>query len=386
MNDRVVSILDNYDISVLRTWKGRSAILCETEKGIKILREYRGPKEKLCVLEAVTKRLKDAGFITDCILRNKEGELCTSDRDHTIYIVKDYVEGRECSVTDVSDCVRAVRELAAIHKELRIPPPEQRKPFKYLPMTAESGVPSETETMGKKETVSEQEDKVGQRGLYALEPEVAAASTPELLPEQSYSFRMFSPEREYERYNRELRRIRKRLREKSTQTDFEVFLLKHYEFFMEQAVQALNQIKASGTEAFCKEQAGKGMLCHGDFQYHNILFTEKGIFIMNYEKCVQDVQIRDFYLFFRKIMEKNNWNQEIGEQLIRGYDSVRGIDDKEMEQLYLRLCYPEKFRKVVSFYYNSGKSWIPGKNREKLERMILQEQARQHFLEKIFDR
>lgn len=382
MNDRVISILDNYDISVLRTWKGRSAILCETEKGIKILREYRGPREKLCVLEAVTNRLKEAGFITDCILRNKEGELCTSDRDQTSYIVKDYVEGRECSVTDVSDCVQAVRELAAIHKELRIPPPEQRKPLKYLPTAAGADEAPEAENAEKKENGPEQADKAEQERKPELE--IAAAFMPELLPEQNYSFRMFSPEREYERYNRELRRIRKRLRDKSTQTDFEVFLLKHYGFFMEQAVQALNQIKASGSEAFCREQARAGMLCHGDFQYHNILFTEKGIFIMNYEKCVQDVQIRDFYLFFRKIMEKNNWNQEIGEQLIRGYDSVRGIDSKEMEQLYLRLCYPEKFRKVVSFYYNSGKSWIPGKNREKLERMIVQEQARQRFLEKTF--
>lgn len=384
MNDRTVSILDNYDISVLRTWKGRSAILCETEKGIKILREYRGPQEKLCVLEAVTERLKEAGFVTDCILRNKEGELCTIDRDHTTYIVKDYVEGRECSVTDVSDCVQAVRELAAIHKELRIPLPEQRKPLKYLPVA--DGVSESTETgdaVGKEDSAS-QEAQSERKQTHLPECEVASVMPPELLPEQTYSFRMFSPEREYERYNRELRRIRKHLREKSTQTDFEVFLLKHYGFFMEQAVRALEQIKASGSEDFCRQQAVEGMLCHGDFQYHNILFTEKGIFIMNYEKCVQDVQIRDFYLFFRKIMEKNNWNQEIGEQLIRGYDDVRGIDKKEMEQLYLRLCYPEKFRKVVSFYYNSGKSWIPGKNREKLERMILQEQARQRFLEKTF--
>ena len=40
MNDRSVSLLDNYDIEVLRTWKGRGAILCETSQGILIPVSY----------------------------------------------------------------------------------------------------------------------------------------------------------------------------------------------------------------------------------------------------------------------------------------------------------------------------------------------------------
>ena len=39
MNDRSVSLLDKYDIEVLRTWKGRSAVLCETKQGIFIFNE-----------------------------------------------------------------------------------------------------------------------------------------------------------------------------------------------------------------------------------------------------------------------------------------------------------------------------------------------------------
>ena len=29
MNDRNIGLLDNYDIEVLRTWKGRGALCCE---------------------------------------------------------------------------------------------------------------------------------------------------------------------------------------------------------------------------------------------------------------------------------------------------------------------------------------------------------------------
>ena len=40
MNDRCVSLLDNYDVEVLRTTKGRGAILCETNQGMLIFKEY----------------------------------------------------------------------------------------------------------------------------------------------------------------------------------------------------------------------------------------------------------------------------------------------------------------------------------------------------------
>ena len=35
VNDRVLAVLEKYDIEVLRSWKGRGAILCETKTGIK---------------------------------------------------------------------------------------------------------------------------------------------------------------------------------------------------------------------------------------------------------------------------------------------------------------------------------------------------------------
>ncbi len=368
MNDRMISILDNYDMTVLRTWKGRGAILCETEKGIRILKEYTGPKDKLCVLEAITNKLRSAGFLTDCLIRNKEGDLCTTDRDKTVYVLKEYREGRECSVTDIEDCVRAVRGLAGIHQALRIPQPEELKPRQIGKMVSEEVVnPVEPE---KAEQENVQED--GQTQIMDAEPE-----------EHAYEFRVFRPEQEYERYNKELKRIWKHLREKSSKTDFEVFLLHHYGFFMDQATEVLERIKAAESTAYCMREAMSNRLCHGDFQHHNILFTNDGMMVINYEKCIQDIQIRDFYLFFRKIMEKNNWNPEIGEQLLKGYMDVRPVDAEEFDQFVLRLAYPEKFRKVVSYYYNSGKSWIPGKNYEKVERLLAQEQARQSFLKTL---
>ena len=42
MNDRAVELLEQYEIEVLHTKKGRGAILCDTSQGTLILKEYTG--------------------------------------------------------------------------------------------------------------------------------------------------------------------------------------------------------------------------------------------------------------------------------------------------------------------------------------------------------
>ena len=41
MNDKAIELLEQYEIEVLRTRKGRGAIVCDTDKGCLIFREVR---------------------------------------------------------------------------------------------------------------------------------------------------------------------------------------------------------------------------------------------------------------------------------------------------------------------------------------------------------
>ena len=110
----------------------------------------------------------------------------------------------------------------------------------------------------------------------------------------------------------------------------------------------------------------------------------EGWFIVNFEKCMPDNPIRDLYLLLRKLLEKSNWSVELGSELLSAYERVRSISARDYIDLYYRLAYPEKFWKIMNFYFNSGKAWIPGKNQEKLEKLIEQEKDKQHFLDEVF--
>lgn len=73
MNDRAVALLEQYEIEVLRTRKGRGAILCDTQQGCLIFKEYTGREEQLRLQEQVLKHLEERGpFLrSDCLPQRK---------------------------------------------------------------------------------------------------------------------------------------------------------------------------------------------------------------------------------------------------------------------------------------------------------------------------
>lgn len=321
MNDRAISVLENYDIKVLRTWKGRGTILFETNQGIKVLKEYMGPREKLPLIQEVLVKLREEGqFNVDYIMKNKEEQYYSLDRDQVAYIVKDFYDGRECNVKEPFECKQVAMLLAKMHKVMLLP--------------------------------SEQ-------------------NIPDLAMQ------------EFEKHNRELTKIKKYVRSKSQKTDFELYLLKHYDLFLEKANHVTEAIKKEQLSKIYEDVLNRGTFCHGEFQHHNVIFQKESISVINFEKCMLDSQIRDLYYFLRKIMEKNNWSEEIGYDILEAYTTEKMLTQEEKKQLYYRFLYPDKFWKIVNFYFNTRKAWIPGRNLEKLEKLLKQEEAKNNFLDKF---
>lgn len=325
MNDRAAGLLEQYEIEVLRTRKGRGAILCDTDKGCLIFKEYAGNEARLAMQNKLLTHIGQQEKVhTESIIPTKEGELFVKDQDDIKYILKTYPEGRECNIYDNGECREAVRHLAHLHDCMD-------------------------------------------------------------LPAEECTQLVFSPAREYEKRNRELRRVRKFLQQKSQKTDFEIYLKNRFDFFLEQALMITEEWegyqKLLDSE---RERESTVSFSHGDYQYHNIVYSDKKWHIINFEKCMADSPVRDLHLLFRKLLEKSNWSVSLGEELLKTYEKERPISAIHYIDLYYRLAYPEKFWKIVNFYYNSGKAWIPERNREKLLKLVAQEEEKQHFLEEVF--
>jgi hypothetical protein len=90
----------------------------------------------------------------------------------------------------------------------------------------------------------------------------------------------------------------------------------------------------------------------------------------------------DLANFIRKMLEKNDWSDSLGIELISEYDGYRPLRVAEYRQLYGLLLFPEKFWKVTNHYMNSRKTWISERDIDKLKRIIEQEEKRLNFLDK----
>ena len=125
------------------------------------------------------------------------------------------------------------------------------------------------------------------------------------------------------------------------------------------------------------------MFCHGDCNQHNILIQEGNIVVTHFEKCCKDIQVRDLYLFLRKILEKNEWSYDFGMKVLDAYLSKKELDKDEKRYLFARLLYPERFWKIANAYLNKRKSLPPRRQSEKLQALKEIELARREFLNKL---
>jgi len=328
VNDKAVNVLEQYDMTVSRTFKGRGTIICDTDQGMRVLKEYRGRTEKLELLFQLQGKLKDS-LRTDTLIRTKEGALFVKDLDNSVYILEEQVEGKECSYKNEEDIVKACGAMAKLHLKFMTP----------------------------------QSEKIC------------------VMPVFFYADEM-------ERHTIECKRVRNYLRKLHNKTEFERALLKEYDYFLEKAVAVTRRAREESQAEYEAYVNSNGLYCHGDYQYHNVIFGKGsgGAYtgIVNLEHFAHDAGARDFYLLFRKISEKCDWSLDMAQSMLDAYQNRRVFPPIEWRSLCLRLEYPEKFWKIINFYYNSRKSWMPNRNYDKLESLIRQEKNREKLLNKFF--
>lgn len=323
MNDRAVSLLENYDFTVNKTKKGRGAIIAETDRGMKLFAEYNGPKEKVDLQELLMNTIKAAGFFNiDCFVRNKEDSILSIDYDGKAYIVKDYFSAKECNVSDRMECKKAALSLAKLHQAMR-------GHFAEYPLT--------------------------------VSKEVFAA--------------------EFQKRDLELKRVRNFIRKAPRKSDFEVLFLECFSHFEKQAQKAAGYLNEETVGTLYERVLKEGMFCHGDCSHHNILLEEDNVYIINFEKFKQDIQVKDLSLFLRKVLEKNNWSGSLGMEMLNAYQEVLPFTKEEIRYIYARLIYPEKFWKIANGYLNQRKSLPSKRQKEKLETLLASEKEREKFLE-----
>ena len=327
MRDFGVSVLDQYEINVTETHRVRGGLVVTAREGTYILKEQLILPERIRFLVYIYQLLEECEtFCVDTPIANKEGEYLSKAEDGTTYMLKKWFEWQECDIRKEEEIIKGAKTLAQIHKHLKI------------------------------------QDEV----------EIQIPNNQRTLLD------------EYERHNRELRKVYNFVRKRSVKNAFEAEFLKGYEKMYVQAQHALDKMREERYIEVCKSAEQNHEVSHGDYNYHNILFGNQDICITGFEHAHIEAQVSDLYYYLRKILEKYHYEERIGNILLDAYEKVKPLTKSERDYLAIRLSYPEKFWKITNAYYHSNKAWIPGKNVEKLKMSIEQSEEKKRMLERLF--
>lgn len=323
MNDRALKVLEQYDLEITGTRRGRGSYILETTQGLRILSDYNGSENKAMFQNCVMNQIREGGYErVDLLIPNKEGSLISRDWEDHKYVVKEWYAGRECDTGSESEVLAVVANLARLHRLMKLKD----------------------------------------------EPECGAI------------FKAVPPQKELHAQNTELRKVRSFVRKKHTKCAFERMFLDSFEHYYEQAAQAedkLIRMEDKLQEAWDNE---KGSICHGDYDHHHVLLSGYDIATISFESCRYDLQISDLYRFMRKILEKHEWNPRLGMRMLEQYTMIRPISRAERRLLYIKMLYPEKFRKLANYYYGSNKAWVSGRFLEKMNKLNAQEEHRLEYV------
>ncbi|MCH5251536.1 MAG: MarR family transcriptional regulator [Lachnospiraceae bacterium] len=319
MDDKQEQTIEKYGFQVKNRYRARGAVLLDTNEGPRLMREYNEIKSHFAFENQIKNHLLEKGMgLTDFVIPNRDGELVTEWESGEKYVIYQWFYGDECDYKSRQGLFLAAENLGRLHKNLR--------------------------------QVSEEKVPVAECLLT-----------------------------KYERHNREMKRVYGYMKEKKRKSEFELFAMECFHGFFRQAEQAKERLEKS---AYFQENGYKTRdVCHGEYNYHNLIITKKGVATTNFERAAFGMQLMDFAYFFRKVMEKNGWSTEKGKVVLEAYQNELYLEKEEQEFLSIVLGYPVKYWKLLNQYINSKKSWISNKNIEKLIGVREQEKAKKHFLE-----
>lgn len=312
--------LEQYEIEIRKINRGRGAYICDTDKGLKLLVPFKGSSERVDTIRRVLQFVNESGMPVEQICLTREGEVLSTDDAEIRYLLKDFKKGVECNPQNIEDVYETTRLLGRLHGITK----------------ASDIIPPEFMNKGENRILDD-----------------------------------------CRKHNKELIKIKNFVRSRKKKNEFEIMFWNQYSHFLDHAL--------ISTE--CQDSMNvypPKIWCHGDYNYHNVIGDTNGFIPANFEMLEWNMGLLDLANYMRKILEKNAWSTDLGENMIEAYSKEQSLDEDEFRLLGYMLLYPEKFWKIANHYYNGHKAWVSGRDIEKLERVIEQENERIRFLQNIF--
>jgi len=315
-----------FGIDVKSIYPYKDAYVAVTSAGKKLVKRVMFSPERLKFVHGAKEHLVNNGFTgVDRYIVTQTGEPGFWCGDF-LYVMTDYIEGRESCFDDDEDLGKAAEALAAMH----------RASAGYVPPEG-----------------SRARDDLGRLPAY-------------------FSKRL-----------NDIRKMRKQARKGKSR--FDHLFLQYADYFIGMGENAMERLSSSSYDALVDRTRNERTFCHHDYTHHNILLDGRRVTITNFDYCCFELRAYDIANLIRRKMRRCSWDISKAELIAEAYNKISPLCREEFEIVGIMLEFPQKFWRVVNRYYNSRRSWSEKVFMGRLEEVIEETRPLEVFL-KAYDK
>lgn len=324
---RETEISNQFGFRIYELVPMKGVYLLKTDKGNKCLKKVNYGIQKIMYLYKAKEHIIENGFEKiDRYVLTPEGTPYALVNDD-IYVITEWIEGRECDFKKPDELKRSAETLAEFH------------------LSARGFVPDESLKV---------RDDIGKLPT-TLEKRIAT-----------------------------LNKMYDIARKNKKKTEFDEIYISNLDFYMNLAKDAMKFLDLACYFNVCDESVKNSVLCHHDYTYHNILFDSSDkAYIVDFDYCKSEIQIYDVSTLMIKALKRLDWNADYAKLILDSYNSIKPISREEYNVLKTLLIFPQRFWRLANRYYYKEAGWNEYTFTKKLKEIIEERENYMAFLGKM---
>jgi CotS family spore coat protein len=145
-----------------------------------------------------------------------------------------------------------------------------------------------------------------------------------------------------------LRRVIRKARRNGFHSPLDRMLQTHGSEILQMARASFRVLRNSNYQSICRKT--KAVLCHGDGGPTNIIRTNKGMYLIDFETLRLDLPVYDLYRIIFNSSNDHNWNFAIAQSILDGYQKIYKLNRSDYRLLKALLRFPRGMCKLVEYY------------------------------------
>jgi CotS family spore coat protein len=185
----------------------------------------------------------------------------------------------------------------------------------------------------------------------------------------------------YNHRREQLLEFKENILTKKYRTDFDTIYLQFFDYFYNNAQDAVAILKESPYFKLSEQYEESNPFCHHDLAYHNIIIDPKGSAnLVDFDYCLCDLRIHDIGSLIIRNLKEYGWELDRACFILEQYHRLQSLTIDEIKVMQGFIHFPQDFWQVAYTYYCEDIGRTEKEARRRLLRAIKMRKDRERFL------